>query len=458
MAFWNADNKPQDPAVSTRTQQGQAQQVPPAAASQHTRGDIENRLRAIIASSGRTPAIDSAIQISDLILELAVEERASDIHIEHQGQNLRIRFRTDGTLQDAIILPNSQNLPIIQRLRVLSGFDPEPPTTFRSEEGRFQKVMGQRTIQIRVSSFPTINGEKLVLRVLDRSQLGLSLDQLGMEEDNLATLKKLVNNPFGIFFVTGSTGSGKTTTLYAMLKTVSTPMVNIITLEDPVEYRLENINQSQINPKTGFNWSDGLRTTLRQDPDVIMVGEVRDRETAEISMRTALTGHRIFTTLHTINAPGVVERLFEMGIPPFLIASSMIGSMAQRLVRKLCPKCSQPVQPPSPAAVEEMVRTLDKAEADMIRKIIAEHGTGFRAERGCPECRNTGFSGRTGIFEIMLMNEDLRKQIIAGQPSDVLRRTAVNHGMRTLLTDGIRKACKGETSLSEVLRVTATIV
>jgi len=469
MAFWNNDKQqesqnpqPAQPQDTARASQPQRTPAPPPAQQTMPPGAamaaLEEKVNLLLKNTGRSPAIDVAIQISDLILEAAVCERASDIHFEYHANNLRVRFRIDGALQDVLVLPRNQNLPITQRLRVLAGFDPEPPTTFRTEEGRFQKVLNGRPIQIRVSSFPTINGEKLVLRVLDRNQMGLNIEQLGMTPENLAVMRKVVKSPYGIFFITGATGSGKTTTLYAMLKTVGSPMINVITLEDPVEYRVEGINQAQINQKTGFSWGEGLRTILRQDPDIIMVGEIRDHETAEISMRAALTGHLIFTTLHTISAPGVVERLFEMGIPPFLMASSMLGSLSQRLVRRVCPQCAQNAAPPPEQAVDEFVKSLDPAEAKAIKEIIFKPGSNFKIEKGCPACRNTGYLGRTGIFEIMIMNEELRKQILSHASTDSIRRTAVQHGMQTLLMDGIYKAWMGTTTLSEVLRVTATMV
>ncbi|MEA3307139.1 MAG: GspE/PulE family protein, partial [Elusimicrobiota bacterium] len=325
MAFWG-QNKPENKPEENKP-------ASPDSAAQTVEGTLADDYQNLIKTKGRAPAIDLAIKLSDLLLEHAVRERTSDIHIETQGTNLRIRFRVDGILQDMLLTPKSADIPLTQRIRVLAGFDPEPPKSFRNEEGRFQKMISNRAIQIRVSSFPTVNGEKLVLRVLDRQGLGMDIEQLGMNKDTLTVIKKLIRNPYGIFFITGSTGSGKTTSLYALLKNISTPMINIITLEDPVEYRLEGINQSQISQKTGFTWAEGLRTVLRQDPDVIMVGEIRDYETAEISLRSALTGHLLFTTIHTINAPSIIERLFEMGIPPFLIASSMLGAISQRLVR-----------------------------------------------------------------------------------------------------------------------------
>jgi len=424
-------------------------------------GSLEEAYNDLLNSKVKTPAIDLAIKLSDMILEYAIRERASDVHIEGQGPNLRVRFRIDGILHDVLNVPRNPQIPLIQRIRVLAGFDPEPPSHYRNEEGRFQKVINNKTIQVRVSSFPTINGEKLVLRVLDKSQLGLEIDQLGMEADTISIIKKIIRNPYGIFFVTGATGSGKTTTIYAMLKNINSPSINIITLEDPVEYRLEGINQAQINFKTGFTWAEGLRTILRQDPDVIMIGEIRDYETAEISLRAALTGHLLFTTIHTINAPSTIERLFEMGIPPFLIASSMIGAMAQRLVRKVCPKCSKKAAPPSEASVNEFIKNMDPIEAKIVKELLLKPDADYKVanEGGCPECRRTGYIGRTGIFELMLMNEEIRKEVLNHSPTDTIKKIAIQSGkMRTLLMDGILKARSGITTLAEVIRVTATMV
>lgn len=459
MAFWKEGEVPgtvpqQQPQQAAQQSQPIHMPAPTAAANGPS---FEERFNQLMKNAVRTPAIDLAIQISDLILEQAIMERASDVHLEYQGKSLRVRFRVDGTLQDIASITSDEKLPISQRLRVLAGFDPESASKFRMEEGRFQKIIGGRIIQVRVSTFPTVNGEKLVLRILDRTQMGLDLNQLGLTQEDMDTLIKVAHNPYGIFYTTGSTGSGKTTTLYAMLRQRNTPMVNIITLEDPVEYRLEGINQAQINPKTGFGWREGLLTILRQDPDIVMVGEIRDHESAEITMRAALTGHLIFTTMHTISAPGIVERLFEMGTPHYLIASSVLGSLSQRLVRRVCPHCAQQAAPPSEKAVLEFVEGLDPVEAEAIKKIVFRPDVQFKVEKGCPACRQTGYLGRTGIFEIMIMNEDLRKAVLAHAPTDELKRTAVRSGMRTLLMDGIYKASCGLTTLNEVLRVTATM-
>lgn len=446
MAFWSKDDKKADKSVKP---------TPPRKASSET---LQKRFEALMASSAKTPAIDMAIQISDLILERAVTERASDIHFEYQGEHLRVRYRIDGILQDELAIKRDKNIPITQRLRVLAGFDPEPSKSYHSEEGRFQKNLAGRQIQFRMSSFPAINGEKLVLRVFDRAQMGLALEQLGFSEEILEKIKKLIFNPYGIFVVTGATGSGKTTSLYAMARAVNSKMVNIVTLEDPVEYRLEGINQAQISAKTGFAWAEGLRTILRQDPDVILLGEIRDSETADIALRTALTGHMIFTTLHTISAPGVIERLFEMGIQPYLIASSLLCCMAQRLVRKICPSCAKKASPFNEKEATEFVANLGPLEAKSVREILLNPNASFMESVGCPSCKNTGYIGRTGIFELMLMNENLRKKVLTKSTTDDIKRTAIEMGMKTMLVDGIEKASRAVTTVNEVLRVTATLV
>ncbi|MBI4051719.1 MAG: type II/IV secretion system protein [Elusimicrobia bacterium] len=443
MSLFKEEKNPTPPAVSAQTAT--------------LAGQYETLLKAA-QKGGRSVTIDLAVQAGDLILEHALKEKASDIHFETQGNMLRVRFRVDGILYDVLVTPRVAEIPLTQRLRVLAGFDPEPPTSYRAEEGRFQKLIAGRPVQVRVSSFPTINGEKLVLRILDRNQMALDVEQLGMAQDTMDMIRKLIRNPYGIFFVTGATGSGKTTTLYAMLKNINSPMINILTLEDPVEYRLDGINQAQVSSKTGFTFSEGLRTALRQDPNVIMLGEIRDYETAEIAMRAALTGHLVLATLHTINAPSVVERLFEMGTPHFLISSSVLGAMAQRLVRKVCTQCAQSVAAPNEMVVREFVRILDPVEGEKVRELLFKPGAQYKVEKGCAACRNSGFSGRVGIFELVLLNEKLRALVLEKSPTDVLRKTAIDLGMRTLLMDGVVKAWSGATTLGEVIRVCSTVV
>ncbi len=427
MAFWG-QNKESD------GQQGQQPAQQPAGAA--PAGTLEEGYNELVKDKGRAPGIDLAIKLSDLILEHAVAERSSDVHIETQAANLRVRFRVDGILQDMLTAPKNAEIPLTQRIRVLAGFDPEPPASFRTEEGRFQKIIAGRAIQVRVSSFPTVNGEKLVLRILDRQQLGLDLEQIGMDQESLTIIKKLIRNPYGIFFITGSTGSGKTTSLYAMLRNINTPMINIITLEDPVEYRLEGINQAQINNKSGFTWAEGLRTILRQDPDVIMVGEIRDPETAAISVQAAMTGHRVLSTVHTNDAAGAVTRFIEMGVEPFLISTVLLASFAQRLVRTVCPYCKEPYRPPAKALA---AWGLDKYE-----KANFQHG------KGCYQCLNTGYKGRTGIFEV-LINDSLIQDMIVKKSSahEIIRVAEAAGKLRNLKTDAAGKVLQGITTLEE---------
>lgn len=443
MAFWDKEK----PAAAVPPQQNALG------------GTLVQGYQQLIMAKKNNPQIDLASKLCDLIVEYAVKERASDIHIEAQGPNTRVRFRIDGIMHDMLAFKKTPDVPLIQRIRVLSGFDPEPSASYKNEDGRFQKMAAGRPIQLRVSSFPTVNGEKLVLRVVDRGQLSVQLDHIGLEQDTLALLRRIIRNPYGIFFITGDTGSGKTTSLYSILQDINTPAINIITLEDPVEYRMDGINQAQISARTGFTWTEGLHTILRQDPNVIMVGEIRDYDTAEMSMRSALTGHLLFTTIHTINAPSIIERLFEMGIPQFLISSAMIGAMAQRLVRRVCPQCAQKSNPPSEAMVDGFIKSMDPEEGEIVKKMILAPGANYMVERGCPNCRNTGYRGRTGIFELMLMNEEIRRHVINHSPTDVIKRSAIKSGgMRTLLMDGILKARAGVTTLSEVIRLTSNIV
>jgi type II secretory ATPase GspE/PulE/Tfp pilus assembly ATPase PilB-like protein len=297
------------------------------------------------------------------------------------------------------------------------------------------------------------------MRLLDKSSLQLDLAKLGFEKEEMEKFEKAIDQPYGMILITGPTGSGKSTTLYSVLSRLNTVNDNIVTVEEPVEYQVRGINQVQVHAEIGLTFAAGLRSILRQDPNVIMVGEIRDYETAELSLRAALTGHLLFTTIHTINAPSIIERLFEMGVPPFLIASSMLGAMSQRLVRKVCPHCSQKAAPPSEMVVNEFVKNMDPTEGKIVKELILKPGAAYHVEKGCPECRNTGYIGRTGIFELMIMNEEIRKQVLDHAPTDLIKRTAVQTGkMKTLLMDGILKARTGVTTLAEVIRVTATMV
>ncbi|MBI4062751.1 MAG: type II/IV secretion system protein [Elusimicrobia bacterium] len=398
------------------------------------------------------------VQMADSVLDSAIKERASDIHIELHGEQMKVRFRVDGLLEDYIHGPSHPNFPLNVRFRILAGFDPTPPNPFRVEDGRFMKNVTGRPVQFRVSSFPTVDGEKLVLRVMDHAAIGLPLEQVGFLPDDLTLMAKLIQSTYGIIFVTGATGSGKTTTLYAMLQRLNRKETNIMTLEDPVEYRLDGMNQAQISARTGFTFEEGLRVILRQDPNVIMVGEIRDASTAEIAMRASLTGHLVLTTLHTINATAVIERLFEVGMPPYLMTSSILGAIAQRLVRKLCVHCAQPTNPPTQEQLQASLPWMTKEEADQVYKILQQPTAQFKQPMGCSNCGGRGYVGRLGIFEVMHFNEALRNHTLNRSSGEVIRNSAIQSGMRTLWMDGAAKVAMGVTTWDEVMRVTKAML
>lgn len=353
------------------------------------------------------------IRLVDMMVMQAVREKASDIHIEPEEETLSIRFRIDGILHGQDAPPKHFQSAIISRIKILADLDIAERR--KPQDGRFHMKMENRQIDIRVSCIPTIYGENVVMRLLDTSSAILSFEELGLSSATLEKYKKLLKYSHGIILVTGPTGSGKTTTLYASLKTINTPEKNIITIEDPVEYRLSGIRQVQINPKVDLTFANGLRSIVRQDPDIIMVGEVRDLETAEIAIRAALTGHLVFATLHTNDAPGAITRLIDMGVEPFLVASSIIGIIAQRLVRILCEECKG---------------------------------------KGCKACFDTGYRGRMGIYELMVINEEIRQLTTKKSSVDEIRKVALNTGMKTMREDGLEKVKNGITSQEEVFRVT----
>ena len=354
------------------------------------------------------------VKFVNLLIMEAVKNRASDIHIEPEEETLMIRFRIDGFLHEISTPPKYIQPAIISRIKVLSKLDIAEKR--KPQDGQMQMRIENRSIDVRVSTFPTIYGENVVLRILDKANVILELEQLGFQKDMLMQFKGLINRPNGIILVTGPTGSGKTTTLYTAIQAINSEEKNIITLEDPVEYHLPMIRQSQINPKAGVTFATGLRSVLRQDPDVIMVGEIRDRQTADIAVQAALTGHLVFSTLHTNDAAGTASRLLDMGVEPFLVSSSVIGILAQRLVRVICPKCKG---------------------------------------KRCKNCKDTGFYGRLGIFELLLMNENIKKLIAEKASSEQIMKAAQEAGMRTLREDGLLKVKNGITTQEEVYRVTA---
>lgn len=394
-------------------------------------GSKKTRAPGLVESADEAPVIKL---IDSLILE-AVKSRASDIHIEPEQRTLRIRYRVDGLLQEVDLLPKKLQDSVISRVKILANMD--IAETRSAQDGRINMRLESRDLDIRVSTFPTIYGENVVMRLLDKTSVLLGLKELGFLEENFVNFNKLIRRPNGIILVTGPTGSGKTTTLYAALTSISSMEKNIITIEDPVEYELPLIRQTPVNPKAGITFANGLRNILRQDPDIIMVGEIRDRETAEISIQASLTGHLVFSTLHTNDAPSALTRLIDMGVEPFLVSSSLIGILAQRLVRVVCPKCKEKYTP-SP---------------DILKDLSLPRDGNYFHGRGCATCKNTGFVGRIGIFEFLVVNEDIRKMIEAKSSADEIKKRAVALGMQTLRQDGIAKVKDGITTPEEVARV-----
>jgi len=377
------------------------------------------------------------VKLVNMIIIQAVTEKASDIHIEPDEKVLRVRYRVDGILHEVPKPPKDLEAAIISRVKVLASMDIAERR--KPQDGRIMMKMQGKDIDMRVSCFPTVYGENIVIRLLDKTSLLLGLSELGMRPEMHKTFDKIIRKPFGIMLVTGPTGSGKTTTLYAALNTINSEEKNIITIEDPVEYQISMIRQTQVNPKAELTFASGLRSILRQDPDVIMVGEIRDSETAEIATQAALTGHLVFSTLHTNDASGAITRLADMGIEPFLISDAVIGVLAQRLVRVICPKCKEKLVPTD--------ATLKDLKLERSDDLALYHG------KGCVKCKDTGYVGRVGIYELLVIDDELRKLIIAKAPADQIKAKAVEMGMKTLYEDGIAKALAGITSVEEVLRV-----
>ena len=379
------------------------------------------------------------IKLVNLIMMQAIRDRASDIHIEPEESSLKIRFRIDGILHDTSEIPKHLQAAIISRIKIMS--DMNIALKRAPQDGRFGIKLEGSQIDLRVSTYPTIHGENVVMRLLDATSILIGLEELGLSEENFSQFSKLIKQPNGIILVTGPTGSGKTTTLYSALNTINTPDKNIITIEDPVEYKLKGIRQSQINPKAGLTFANGLRSILRQDPDIVMVGEIRDKETAEIAIQAALTGHLVFSTLHTNDAPGALTRLIDMGIEPFLISSSVIGILAQRLVRKLCESCRKTFKP-SEKLLEDLGIPLPGGDL------------AFYRSEGCKTCKNTGYKGRIGIFELIIIDDKIRDLVLTKTSSSVIKKAAQEAGMKTLREDGLIKILAGQTSIDEVIRVT----
>ncbi len=379
------------------------------------------------------------IQAVNMFILQAIRAGASDIHLEPQDKEVRIRFRIDGILHDITSTSSRLHPALVSRIKILSRMNIAERRL--PQDGRFQVKVDNRAVDFRVSSLPTIFGEKIVMRILDKSTLLLDLDRLGFEPDDLKEFTRLIQYPYGMVLLTGPTGSGKTTTLYSALNSISRPELNIITVEDPVEYQLSGINQTQVNPKIDFTFANALRSIMRQDPDIIMVGEIRDRETAEIAIHAALTGHLVLSTLHTNSAAGAIVRLQEMGVPSYLISSALLGVVAQRLVRKICPYCQTDLVVEGEDAL--------KLSGGKEKKLLLHRG------RGCNLCHKTGYRGREAVNELLVIDDDIRSLILKNATERELTATAKEKGMSTLEENALRKVATGITTLEEMYRVVA---
>jgi type IV pilus assembly protein PilB len=398
------------------------------AAAEYT-DDLQVSTSSIMGMAEEAPIV----RLVNSIISQAVREGASDIHISPQMKNVQVRFRIDGRLHEVPAPPKQMFLPIISRIKILANMD--IATSRIPQDGRFTVKMENKEINVRVSSIPTIYGENLVLRLLDMGAGVYSLDRLGMEKEDRDKVDSIINKPYGMILSSGPTGSGKSTSLYAIIREINRPDIHIITLEDPVEYRVEKVRQVQLNRKAGMTFASGLRSILRQDPDVIMVGEIRDGETASISVQAALTGHRVLSTVHTNDAAGAITRLIDMGIERFLVSSVLLATFAQRLVRTICPYCMERYQPNE--------------------KVIAAWGfeidtANFHRGRGCPACMGTGYRGRTGIFEIVVNDEEVQDMILRGVSAQEISRILKQTGkLRTLRDDAMSKVASGITTIEE---------
>jgi len=384
-------------------------------------------------------------------LFLAIQMKASDVHIEAAAETVRIRFRIDGILHDIIRVPHFLHAPLISRIKILSKMKIDEQRI--PQDGRFDVVIDKRQVDLRVSTLPTVHGEKIVMRLLDKSEGVLSLEKMGVTGTNFDTLIANIDKPYGIILATGPTGSGKSTTLYAILSRISKPGVNIITLEDPVEYELPGLNQAQVKPQIGFTFAEGLRSVLRQDPNVIMVGEIRDLETAAMATHAALTGHLVLSTLHTNDASGALPRLINMGVEPFLITSSINAVVGQRLVRRVCDQCREKTTIP-PAVLKFVQQQLSDVSSGQLKDLDINQLIFYRG-KGCSSCTN-GYKGRIGIFEVLAMTEKIEELAVRKAPASEIKKQAIQDGMMTMTQDGLLKALKGITTIDEVMRVTTT--
>ncbi|MEY4385820.1 MAG: hypothetical protein RLY20_1103 [Verrucomicrobiota bacterium] len=397
----------------------------------------EVNLDQLAASSEEAPVI----KLANLILVQAIKDRASDIHLEPFEKSMRLRYRIDGVLTDATPPPKQMQLALASRLKIMSNLDIAERRL--PQDGRMRVLVAGKDYDLRVSILPTVHGEKIVLRVLDKSNLSASLDKLGLDADTFQQVKQAVDAPHGLILVTGPTGSGKTTTLYSALNELNNPVFNIVTVEDPVEFQVPGINQVPVKKEIGLTFANALRSILRQDPDIVMIGEIRDTETAEIAIEAALTGHQVLSTMHCNDAPGAIARLDEMGIAPFLISSSVILSCAQRLMRRICSHCKEPVNYPA------------KMYSDLNIDPSLFDGVTLYRGRGCERCKNSGYAGRIAIIEAMTVSDEIRKLVIARANTREMSKVAIGQGMRTLRMVALDRVREGVSTLEQVLVMTS---
>jgi type IV pilus assembly protein PilB len=412
----------------------------------HTEDDVE--VSAVRDEEQNAAAVDDLIReaegrpivrLTNWLMHRAVEDRASDIHVEPQDKDLVVRFRIDGLLHEIQRLPKWTQGAVISRIKVLSNLDIAEKR--QPQDGRLMVEIGGRRIDMRVSTLPITNGEKVVIRIVDQARAMVSLTDLGMYDDDLTRLKRYLSRPQGIILVTGPTGSGKTTLLYSALRFIQHETKNLVTVEDPVEFQIPGVNQAQVDEKAKKTFAAALRAILRQDPDVIMIGEIRDHETAQIAFRASVTGHLVLSTVHTNDAAGAVTRLIDLGLEPFMVASSLVGVVSMRLVRTLCLKCKE---------------SYETNAANLDRLIPGRDGKGtvtLHRGRGCPNCHETGYTGRTGIFEVLEVDEKVRSLVVRNSPDTAIRQAAIEGGMRSIGEDGLKKVMAGKTTLEEVTRV-----
>jgi len=411
----------------------------------------------LLDGEGRAPVV----KLANALLFEAVKLRASDVHIQPTEDKVAVRMRIDGVLFDAFELPRSTHEELVSRVKVMGKMNIAEKRM--PQDGRATVRVGPRNIDLRLSTVPTSHGERVVFRLLDKSARLYSLDELGMPPEVLRQYSSIIQSEYGLVLVTGPTGSGKSTTLYGSLQQINCTELNVLTLEDPIEYQLPGVSQMQVSEKKGMSFAKGLRSVLRQDPDIIMVGEIRDRETAELAIQAALTGHLVFSTLHTNDAPSAVTRLLDLGIEPYLVSSSLLAVMAQRLVRQVCRECAQPIGLND--AWEPLKRlgfSMLDIERNYPRKELVEHleageahpGINLMSGQGCPACRQTGYRGRLGLYEYLAVNDELRSAIQRREDASMLKTVARRHGMQSLRHDGTAKALAGQTTVDEALRVT----